>query len=52
MTRRTKLTVNDALDEIRVLLHEINQKIEHVIRRLPKHPPNHLHDSNLNNFLD
>lgn len=47
--KKQKLTA--ALDEIRVLLQEINQKVEHLIKRLPKHCHSP-HDHPLSDFMN
>ena len=52
MKRRMARTITELAEEILSLLHEINQKVEHVIKRLPKNGHHHLHDSHLNDFFD
>jgi hypothetical protein len=49
--RRKKKSIQQLAEEILGQLHEIDQKIEHLIRRLPKNGL-HLHDPHWNHSGD
>ncbi|MCG3148184.1 MAG: hypothetical protein PCFJNLEI_01627 [Verrucomicrobiae bacterium] len=50
--KRRKKSVAQLAIEILGQLHEIDQKVEHLIRRLPKNGHSHPHDPHWNQFLD
>jgi len=52
MTKKSrKKTIQQLADEILSQLHEIDQKVEHIIRRLPKNG-HHAHDHQSNHLFD
>jgi hypothetical protein len=52
MTRkRRKKSLQQLAEEILSELHDIDQKVEHLIRRMPKNGQHHPHDPHWNEFL-
>jgi predicted oxidoreductase (fatty acid repression mutant protein) len=49
--KRKRRTLQRLAEEILGELHEIDQKVEHIIKRLPKNG-HHPHDHQCNHFFD